>query len=458
MRKFAPLLLMVAFGLLATGCTSSNNTTAAAPQVRIWRVNQDIDTLRDVIRDFSSANSKVKVTYSKKTADNYELKSLRSMAGRQGPDIWSIPSDWIGDEEQLLVPLPSNYFFAAGKKTGTDPVTQVQSLFPTGIADQIVSPDNKVWGLPTNVDTLILYYNPDMFQTALAEFRKSLGDKYTDAAYLPVQQLLRKAPTTWNDVVDQSKYLTQRTSDTITRSTIALGSADNIATSADILQLMMMQNGAKIVSSKNPRSALFNYREATAAGGQVRPGEKALDFYTSFAIPSKANYTWNDSMANTLDAFGNGQVAMVIAFSDFGQALKIKFPKFHPETAPVPQISLAQPAVNLIKFSLETVTQTADSPSSAFAFLKAYNTSNIANSLAHEQKLESPYLTTLKNEDTFQSKQIITGEAIYKRSHTQFDSTFHQMINDVLHNNVVVGLSLDNGADAVNQLLNPVDQ
>src|SRR5690606_30960030 len=143
-----------------------------------------------------------------------------------------------------------------------------------------------------------------------------------DAVIQPVRRLLEKAPATWSELLEQAKYINRRNGDTVLRSAVALGTADNIDHSNDILQLLMLQNGAKLVSDdrKNP---LFHVPTSTPTGGQVRPGEKALDFYASFADPTKENYSWNPSMPQALDAFTQGRVAMVIAYSDFGRKLAV---------------------------------------------------------------------------------------------------------------------------------------
>jgi ABC-type glycerol-3-phosphate transport system substrate-binding protein len=288
------------------------------------------------------------------------------------------------------------------------------------------------------------------------EYRQSLGERFTDEAFQPVRQLLSKPPATWNELLEQNKYLTKRNGATLTRSSIALGTADNVPYSEDILMAMMLQNGAKVVSSDR-RNALFHTYETTPAGSKVRPGEKALEFYTSFANPAKDNYSWNPSQPSALDAFGQGKVAMVIAYTPFIDELKAKYPNLNYERTALPQISLSQPAVNFIKFKVETVTQTADNASAAFAMLRYYANSSSSSALASEQRLRPPFLKELQTraeEDAF-SKMILTGQSVFKRNRVQFDATFRKMIVDATQNGVPINLSLDAGAETINQLLNP---
>ena len=460
-RRIIAALLLPVFGVAATGCGSKGggaSTAAAAPQVRIWRLNQPLDPLRGPLEGFLKANPGVVMTYKNKQIDGYETDALKSMASRNGPDIWSIPNDWLGDESSVIQSMPTDYYYSADgsdKPTASD---QVRKLFPPGIAEQLVQPDGTVSGVPTNVDSLELYYNPDLFQAAEREFEASLGNNAKDTVTEPVRALLKSAPLTWNNVIDQTKYLTKTdSSGKIVRSAIALGTADNVPAANEVLQLLMMQNGSRIISTDRT-SALFHIPLTTASGVQVNPGAKALEFYVSFATPGKSNYTWNPSLPSALDAFAQGKVAMVVAFGDFGSQLKVKYPRFNFETAAVPQVTTAdiQAPVNFIRFKVETVTKTADSTGGAWASIRRYSNIDDTQSLASEQKLRTPYVASLKkNTDDFLNSQILTGMAVYKINRPGFDGAFRQMILDASQNGVSPTDSVNAGAQKVNAILQP---
>ena len=456
LKNIGYLSAIALFGLAATGCSSGSSGTANQQvQVRVWRLDQDVDSFRDYIANFQKAHPTVKVTYSKKTTDGYEFSALKSLAGQQGPDIWSIPNDWLGDYKDQVLPLPDNFFQVDGQATTPKPVDAIKQYFPQGIYEQLLSDDGtQVLGFPSNVDTLQLYVNPAIFSTAIGEFRTAQGNNLRDDTFQPVKQLLSSPPATWNDLVSQVKYLTLRNGNTITRSAIALGTADNIPNSEDVLQLLMLQNGTKITSDDR-KAPLFQVAQSTPTGGQVRPGENALTFFSSFSDPSNADYSWNPSMPSALDAFGQGKVAMVVAYSDFGKQLKVKYPQFSYDTVKVPQISAAQAPVNLIHFSVETVTKSANNPAAAFAFLKTYVDKSDMKSITAEQKLFSPYVATLKDQNTFASNQILTGKAVYKIDHPQFDDIFHQMIVDTSQDGISPADAVKEGGDQIDALLNP---
>lgn len=455
---FAVFLLGI-LGVVATGCGKKTTTQAKAQEIKIWRFDQDIEPFRDLIANFPKDRAgdfpNLKISYEQKRLEGYEFAALKSQAGRLGPDIWSIPNDWIGDYHDQVLTLGDGFFKAPGDKSTKTTAQRVSEIYPKGIAEQIISTDGtKVYGLPLNADSLQLYINFDIFGSALDEFRKSQGPNASDDTIQPVRQLLNRAPATWSDVVDQIKYLTIRDGNTIKRSGIALGTADNVPESDDILQLLMYQNGAKIISDDR-KSVLFQVPTTTPSGGSVRPGEKALDFYYSFADPTKSTYSWSASMPQALDAFTQGKVAMVLAYSDFGKKIAVKKPGFSYTVSPAPQISTSQVAVNYIKFDIETVTKTGTNPNAAAEILKQYANKSSATGLARLQKVESPFLETLKENNEFTSKQILTGKSTFKVNHTQFDSIFRQMMVDVSQNNISVADAIKNGSDQLDILLNP---
>lgn len=446
--------VLIVVGLSATACGTTPTTTAKKPLVRIWRVDQPEDVVKDMEVTFLETNSTVSVSYKQKSLAGYELSALKSLTARTGPDVWSIPSDWLGDHFNRLTAFPDSMFAKEGVSNPPKTADYLKDFYPQGILDAITNPtDGKVYGLPTGVDTLRLYYNPDVFSQGLAEYRKSLGDAADDDKYQPVRNLLSRPPATWSELVDQVKYLTKRDGNTIQRSAIAMGTADNTPNTADFLQLLILQNGGKVVSTDH-KNALFHIPETTPAGVSVRPGENALDFLASFANPNKPTYSWNPSMPQAVDAFGQGKVAMVIAFSDFGKELKVKYPRLTFEVTSVPQISVSplQEPVNLLRFWAETVPSVADTPNAALAFarLEARN----ADSLGAQAGLGSPLLATLKADDKeFPNRQILTGKTVFKKNRDQFDANFRQMIIDVTQNGLTPSQALDSGAEKINLLL-----
>lgn len=464
LRLTGLVALLIVLGLLATACGNSpSGTSGDGIQVRIWRYNQPKDVMTREMTSFETKNRSkgVKVTYTEYTPlkDQYELDTLKSLSARTGPDIWSLPNDWLGDHIPRIKPLPDNYFFpkdSKGKRaeTGPAPADHLKTLFPTGITEQLIGTDGKtVYGLPTNVDTLQLYVNTDILRQAYNDYKNSLGRDAKNEELAPIQQLLSKAPLTWVDLVEQGKYVTKIEEDGITRATVALGTADNIPNAVEILQLLMLQNGSDIVG-RDRRTAVFDATITSPSGTSVKPGTDALTFYTSFADPDSSAYTWNASMPEAAEAFCNGNLAMMFGFQDMDTVLKTKCPKLRFTVAGVPQVSPVDNPVGLIKFAVEAVTQTANNSAAAFAFMEEYTTSSKASSLASQAKLTSPYLLTLeKKKDDPIVSQILHGKAVYKRARQEFDAAFRMMIINVNQNGDDADSTVRGGADQITKLL-----
>lgn len=476
LRLAGQFALLIGVGLLATGCSSSGsssvNSNASTVEVRVWRIGQapqDNNLLARQITGFAKRYSSVKLnlTFSPVAAANYENDALRSMAARTGPEIWSLPNDWIGDHTPRISTLPDNFFFERDKsgkvaKTGPTPVEQVRALYPEGIVEQLLTTDGKrVYGIPTEVESLRLYYNPRLFNDAADEYTESLGRGASVDQIKPVETLLSNPPATWRDLVEQAKYLNKRNGSNILRSAVALGSADNVGPANDILQLLMMQNGAQIISSDR-RNALFNAPVTTPAGVKLVPGEEALKFYASFSNPDSSAYSWNGSMPQAVEAFGQGKVAMIFGYGDVDQQLGIKFPNFRYSIAAVPQNSLTEPAVNIIRFSLDAVSRAAKNDTdkaASFAFLNYYTGVDSVSGIAAASGKLSPYKSALEKSsrsDVF-AQQALSGKAVYKRSRTQFDSYFRQMITDVTANRVLPITALNVCVEKISTLLQSPD-
>src|SRR5690606_25150448 len=105
---------------------------------------------------------------------NYEFAALKSLAGGNGPDIWSIPNDWMGDYRDQVLAIPDKFFSL--EENAPTAAQSIVALFPEGIAEQLIGVDGKtVYGLPTNADSLQLYVNTSLLDDAYSDFRKAQG-------------------------------------------------------------------------------------------------------------------------------------------------------------------------------------------------------------------------------------------------------------------------------------------
>lgn len=430
--------------------------TSVSPVVRVWRLEQDIDVVAELVGEFEKSTG-TDVVFSKQTYNGYEIAALKSLAARQGPDIWSIPSFWIADQYPRTIDLPETLLNSVQGNTPVNLSDAVKLDYPEGIAKLLFDDTGKhVVALPSAVDTYRILYNPVIFEAAYNEYRIRQGEGADENALQAVRRLLGAPGKTWDEIVEQVPYLTLRSGAQVSRSAISLGSADNVPYASDLVQFLIHQNGQEIVSPDRT-SATFHLPITSPAGVELRPGEEALRFYTQFSAVTSSAYTWNASMPDAIQAFGEGKLAMIIADQNVAAEIATRFPRMEFFNAPMPQISVGPGSTpkNLIVFMAEVVTPTTPNRQAALNFLVPYTGSASVAAMASERGVYTPYksrLEALADGDPL-AAQILTGVALYKRQHDQFDQAFQQMIRDVTQNSLSPADALTKGSVEINRLL-----
>lgn len=253
-----------------------------------WGLWEDDPLMETVLSTFEQAHPNVKITYTKQSPQQYRERVQAAIDRGDGPDIFRFHNTWVTMFHNELAPAPTT-------KDMMTAAQFAQTFYPVASADLVGG--STIYGMPVMFDGLGLFYNEDLFASAGVT-----------------------VPTTWEDVLNMVPKLTVKTDTTIVTSAIALGTTGNVENWSDILATMMMQNGAKL---SNP------------TGTQA---EQAVVFYKKFATPTDPVYTWNDSMDNSVTAFANGKVAMILAPSWRAFDVKTANPNLHFKVAPIPQL------------------------------------------------------------------------------------------------------------------------
>jgi ABC-type glycerol-3-phosphate transport system substrate-binding protein len=160
------------------------------------------------------------------------------------------------------------------------------------------------------MDTLSLIYNRDLLD----------------------QAGIATPPVTWREVLDAVSALRKTNAQgQLTASALALGGTDaTVAHATDVLSLLMLQNGARMLE------------DGEAKFGNDKNAATALRFYSDFANPSSAAYTWNDSLGTSAESFAAGKTAMIVGYHGDLAPLKAKSPFLRLVAAPMPQVSADQ--------------------------------------------------------------------------------------------------------------------
>ncbi len=364
-RHLAILLLPLV--LLGAGCGGTNAAEKLATTpvtLTIWRVFDDDSTLAGIMSAYQALHPNVSFSYRELRFDEYGDELIRSFAEGKGPDIFSLHNTWIGTYESLIQPLPPSLTIPYSETRGTikketvytvlEEPTLSQRALKSSYVDVVVEdvlrsyqPNARaeakdlIFGLPLGLDSLAVYYNKDLL----------------NAAGIP------EPPLTWTQFQDQVSQLTQlNASDAIVQAGAAMGTSRNVERAFDLVSILMMQNGTQMTDSRG-RATFAQETEAGFLGGE------ALRFYTDFANPLKAVYTWNEDMPDSFDAFVSGNTAFFFGYSYHYDLIRAANSKLDFAVSPLPQIDGGK-TVNYANYWVETVAKSSDAGDWAWDFVQ----------------------------------------------------------------------------------------
>jgi multiple sugar transport system substrate-binding protein len=364
-KPFLALAVCLSLVNVGASCTKGGDPAAVAAYKPIklvyWGVWNSSSDMSALISAYNKSQPNVAIEYHKIPYADYEKELVDALAEDRGPDIFSLHNTWVTAYQNKILPLPATTKLAKKYITGTIKKEEVVSFVTKKsltVADinkqfvEVVGKDvivgERVYGLPLNLDTMVLYYNKDIL----------------DNKGIPLP------PATWSDFEEQVHKIKEVDEDGyIKLAGAAIGAGKNIARSSDLLSVLMMQNLTTMVSDSGEIS--FDLVPSVLKGKvKVAPGQSALEFYAKFADPLyDYYYTWNQKMPNSLDAFINGQAAFFFGYAYHLSTIYDKAPKLNFAIAPLPQIE-GNPKVNFANYWVETVSKKTKNADAAWDFLQ----------------------------------------------------------------------------------------
>ncbi|MFA5317935.1 MAG: extracellular solute-binding protein [Patescibacteria group bacterium] len=377
------ILTLISIMLLtsAFGCKDSVSKEEAnklqSITLNYWRVWDGEDTFSDIIRAYKAIHPNITIKYKKLRYEEYEQELIESFAEDRGPDILSLHAGWMNRYKNKLAPLPEEITMAYSTVRGTIKKEEVvelatsRTLTAGQIKEQFIDTvynnaviGGEIYGLPMSVDTMVLFYNRDLLNGA--------G--------------ITEVPQYWNDkFLEDVKNLTrQNEAGEIIQSGAALGTSDNIERYSDILSLLMMQNGAQMISDDGSR---VTFQTALRDSTNAAPGLDALRFYTDFANPVKQVYSWNKEMPNSLEAFAQGRLATFFGYAYHLPMIETRAPRLNFGISPMLQIEGNVNQMNFANFWLESVSNKSAYQDEAWDFIQfAVKAENAQSYLAKAKK------------------------------------------------------------------------
>jgi multiple sugar transport system substrate-binding protein len=262
-RHWSPLI-GVLFTLWLCGCNGQGSDPI---RITGWISTPIEETLmRSLIGAFDKRHPELKVHYEPITA-NYMDKLLLMLGTRTAPDIVMLEAFWASSLVAYDVLLPLDQFVVQ------DPNFAIEDFEPA-LLDAFRF-NGKLYGLPKDYSTLVLYYNPEM----LAE----VG--------------LEDPPRTWDDLADYARRLTRDTDGDGVIDQYGYGHAEALEYS---LPFVWQNRGEYFDAQGEIAFTDPAFVEALAFLQRLKARGIAV-------LPTDVGAAWN------MDAFGRRRVAMAIS-------------------------------------------------------------------------------------------------------------------------------------------------
>lgn len=418
-------LVVVVAILILTGAIPglrSRGPEEITAELAVWNVGDGERALATAFAEFKAKYRNVTFSYrSFPDEASYEAALLDALAAGVGPDILALRNDKLLRHGNKLAASPAGLFSLA----------ELRARFPQVVEKDFTS-RGALYALPLSIDTLALFYNRDLLDTAgIAE-----------------------PPATWDDVQRAAPVLTKKgAAENAPQSGIALGGrAGEIPSAPEILTLLMLQTGTKMTDDTFTR-AEFDSAE----------GLNALRFYLQFGNPAAPSYAWIPSAGggqqDARSRFADEKLAMMIDFASAIPALAARNSFLNYAVAPAPQPKGATAAISYPSYYGLAVSRRSRQANLAWEFVKAAATSETAARSYAETTGKPPalrLLATAYGNDSVKNafaRQILTARSWAQTDPDQIRAVFAELIDAAVANPTKAATALGIAADKVTNIM-----
>ncbi|MDP3646056.1 MAG: extracellular solute-binding protein [bacterium] len=435
LSKFQIILLIVfgAFAIsgvlifaFAVGGTGSNGVGP----VTVWGT-VDAPTFNAVVRQASETTAGLsQVTYTQHDPATYEDDLTNAIASGTGPDLFIISQDYAVKNAGKIYSIPFSSFSQE----------QFESTFIESANPFFSQNLQAVLAIPFVADPLVMYWNRDLLSAS---------------GYA-------KPPTYWDEIVPMATYVnggsasvnqnavTKRDdANSIKKSAIAFGEYANVSNAKDILATLIMQAGGTITAIDNSNHLIPALSART--GDTQQSSESALRFYTGFANPSKNDYSWNRSLAESRAAFAAGDLGLYVGYASEDTLIRRMNPNLNFAPALLPQIRGGNRTITYAHVYGFAIARGSKNPVSANTVAYLLVSTQVSKALATVLGLPSARRDVLAQK-TVGDSEVFNRAAIISRSWIDPDpektnGTFRVMIENTT-----------SGASSVSEAVQRADQ
>jgi ABC-type glycerol-3-phosphate transport system substrate-binding protein len=409
MRKlqFSILILLAVFVITAGfGCKKNiiNQKKFEPITLEYWGVWDTPEQMAGIIQAYQNSHPTIKVRYKNFRYEEYEQKLLEAAWEDRVPDVFMIPVTWLKAYQDRLQPMPSSVQIPIKEIKGTikqeeiTTLATINSLSTRDVKDNYVQVvydnviiDEKIYGLPYSVDSLVTFYNSDLLTAAAIP--EPIEDFHGLVEQIQDNNLSK---------IGNSNYIWQ--------SGVALGGTDNIPRFFDILSSIMMQNNVRVKGQ--------NFNPAID-GQSAQDLAEVLGFYTDFANPTRSVYSWNDDLPNAFELFTQGKLAYFFGYSYHADELRKRGVQFNWDITNFPQTRGAEGSKYYSNYWINVVPQKSQHKDAAWNFIQSTTAKNVVTQyLASNKKptaLRSLISSQLEDEDIrIFASQVLTADNWYQ--------------------------------------------
>lgn len=423
------IVLVATFGALAIAAVlifafavgGTANTSVGT--VKIWGT-LNATAFNSVIRQAVENDARLSlVSYEQKDSATFTVELTNALASGSGPDLVLLAQEDAYAQASKLIPIP---YTSISK-------SQFQNTFVEAANPFLGS--GGVLGVPLAVDPLILYWNKDMLSTA--------G--------------FPQPPQYWDQLYDMAIQITKRNeSGSVTKSLIAFGEYANVQNAKAILSMLILQAGGNITGRENDTGNVVS-AISPRTGDATQATPSALRFYTEFADPSKADYTWNRSLPNSRQAFAAGDTALYIGYASEMALIKSMNPNLNFAPAPVPQIRNGARSTNVGRVYAFVIPRTSANATGASIVESVLTAADISALISTALNIPSARrdvlaIRTQSDLDLF-NKQAIISRSWIDPNPAKTEPIFRDMIQNTTSGAVLLSEAVQRADQEMQQLL-----
>lgn len=363
-KKVFAVMLFGTIVMGGAGCQSAQVQQQAVSvkpvKLEFWTVFDDVDELKALTAKYTAERPYVTINIRQLRAEEVYQRLIEALAEDRGPDIISVRNRWLVGLKSKLSTMPVEVNDTKVQITGSSvnsqeviipgsrrllTVDQLKNEYVRAVGDDVIM-DGQIYGLPLSLENMAVFYNKDILDRAgIAE-----------------------VPRNWKDLQEAIKKITKldRTGK-IVQAGAGLGTSSNVPGFDDLIYILFRQTGLSFVDRQTGHP-VFQLTGNTVSSDQEPPAMGVMDFYTSFADPANASYSWNDSQPSALDSFTNGSLAFFFGYSYHTPVIRAKAPQLNFGIAPLFQLNSDNP-VNTANYWVQAVTKKSKNQEAAWSVI-----------------------------------------------------------------------------------------